>query len=406
MNFFSPSPHPPPFLTHKHTLLHNPVTQTADCTHTHTDACTHRCAHTHTHTYPHPLTFASISCCSDCILVFSSLSILLLSCSRFTVSTFRISSMCRDIVWTLACTSTTQTPFQFHLFQLQRLLHSHHDAVDIVGMLACTSTTQIPFQFQLFQLHGLLHSHHDAGDIIWTLACASTTQTPLQFHLFQRQWLLHSHHGSAAPLGTRTWNLWPQHVGLTLQSVFKGPALSMTETITPTKRGRKTETRQANDVNPHSKWKNITFIISPPLSFDLKNGSRSLELARRYTAWWMQWLLYFKNTQFDIQDRCYMVSHPFPQIVLVSIPECNCALVSVSESFFLQMYVYFVNVGSVESLICRWVPSCRLQRKGRRKQGKEKKQRGKKQYLILLSLLTEWLLRLFQLSLQHCYPLL
>ena len=67
-------------------------------THAHTQSCAHTHTHTHKHTYPHPLTFASISCCSDCILVFSSLSILLLSCSRFTVSTFRISSMCWDIV--------------------------------------------------------------------------------------------------------------------------------------------------------------------------------------------------------------------------------------------------------------------------------------------------------------------
>lgn len=59
------------------------------------------------------------------------------------------------------------------------------------------------------------------------------------------------------------------------------------------------------------------------------------------------------------------------------------------QNHFLCKCMYFVHVGSVESLIYRWVPSCRLQRKGRRKQGKEKKQRGKKQYLILLSLLTE-----------------
>ena len=76
------------------------------------------------------------------------------------------------------------------------------------------------------------------------------------------------------------------------------------------------------------------------------------------------------------------------------------------QNHFLQMYVYFVNAGSVELLICWWVPSCRLQRKGKRKKGKGKKQRGRKQYLILLSFLTEWLLSLFQLSLQQRYPLL
>ena len=35
-----------------------------------------------------------------------------------------------------------------------------------------------------------------------------------------------------------------------------------------------------------------------------------------------------------------MVSYPFPQIVLVSIPECNCALVSVSESFFANVCIF------------------------------------------------------------------